>query len=67
MLQVRLFSHRGFGSGTLSITVQYLVMFGVFLLLVQYLQLILDYRPLESALALTPIIFPLVSISVISP
>ena len=42
-LQLRLFAHRGFGSGTLSIMLQFLVMFGVFLVLVQYLQLIMSY------------------------
>lgn len=67
LLQLRLFAHRGFGSGTLSIAVQFLVMFGVFLLLVQYLQLVLNYQPLQSALALAPIAIPLVSISVFAP
>lgn len=65
--QLRLFTHRGFGSGTLSIILQFLVIFGVFLLLVQYLQLIMGYQPLQSALALAPIAVPLVSISVIAP
>lgn len=67
LLQLRLFAHRGFGSGTLSIIMQFLVIFGVFLLLVQYLQLIMGYQPLQSALALAPIAVPLVSISVIAP
>lgn len=67
LLQLRLFAHRDFGSGTLSIILQFLVMFGVFLLLVQYLQLVLGYRPLQSALALAPIAVPLVSLSVIAP
>jgi len=67
LLQLRLFAHRGFGSGTLSIVLQFVVMFGVFLLLVQYLQLVLGYEPLQSALALAPIAVPLVSISVIAP
>jgi EmrB/QacA subfamily drug resistance transporter len=67
LLQLRLFAHRGFGSGTLSIILQFVVMFGVFLLLVQYLQLVMGYQPLQSALALAPIAVPVVSISVIAP
>lgn len=67
LLQLRLFAHRGFGSGTLSIVMQFVVIFGVFLLLVQYLQLIMGYQPLQSALALAPVAVPLVSISVTAP
>ncbi|MBF6370837.1 MFS transporter, partial [Nocardia puris] len=51
LLDVRLFTRRGFGAGSLSVTIQFLVTFGVFLLLVQYLQLIFGYGPLASALA----------------
>jgi EmrB/QacA subfamily drug resistance transporter len=67
LLDVRLFTHRGFGAGSLSVTIQFLVTFGVFLLLVQYLQLILGYGPLASALALAPMVVPLIVISVIAP
>ena len=67
LLDVRLFARRGFGAGSLSVTIQFLVTFGVFLLLVQYLQLILGYGPLASALALAPMVVPLVVISVIAP
>ncbi|MFC9969197.1 MFS transporter [Nocardia ignorata] len=67
LLNVRLFGRRGFGAGSLSVTIQFLVTFGVFLLLVQYLQLILGYGPLASALALAPMVAPLAMISVIAP
>lgn len=67
LLPLHLFIHRGFGSATVSITLQFVVMFGVFLVLVQFLQLILGYRPLHSALAIAPMIIPLVLISVIAP
>nr|WP_280389209.1 MFS transporter [Nocardia wallacei] len=67
LLDVRLFTRRGFGAGSLSVTIQFLVTFGVFLLLVQYLQLIFGYGPLASALALAPMVVPLVAISVIAP
>ncbi len=67
LLDVRLFARRGFGAGALSVCIQFLVTFGVFLLLVQYLQLILGYGPLTAALALTPMVVPLIAISVIAP
>ncbi|NNH73168.1 MFS transporter [Nocardia uniformis] len=67
LLDVRLFRHRGFGSGALSLTVQFLVSFGVFMLIVQYLQLILGYSPLASSLALGPMIIPLVAVSLFAP
>ncbi|MFD0363067.1 MFS transporter [Nocardia sp. GCM10030253] len=67
LLDVRLFAGRGFGSGTASVTVQFLVTFGVFMLLVQYLQLILGYRPLTSALAMAPMVVPLMAISMVAP
>lgn len=67
LLDVRLFADRGFGSGTLSITLQFLVLFGVFYLLIQYLQLIVGYEPLPSALALAPVVVPIVGVSLIAP
>ncbi|ORB66214.1 MFS transporter [Mycolicibacterium tusciae] len=67
LLDVRLFGDRGFGSGTVSVALQFLVTFGVFMLLVQYLQLILGYAPLPSAIALVPMGVPLVIISLFAP
>lgn len=46
---------------------QFLVMFGGFFLLVQYLQLVVGYAPFQSAVALTPLIVPIVVISLIAP
>ncbi|MCA2207731.1 MFS transporter [Nocardia rosealba] len=67
LIDVGLFADRGFGSGTAIVTVQFLVTFGLFMLIVQYFQLILGYRPLVSALALAPMGLPMVVISVIAP
>lgn len=67
LLDVRFFARRGFGSGSFSITIQFLVTFGVFLVLVQYLQLIFGYSPLGSALALAPMMVPLVLLSAVAP
>lgn len=67
LLDVRLFADRGFGSGTLSLAVQFLVSFGLFMLIVQYLQLILGFAPLAASLAMAPMIVPLVAVSLFAP
>ncbi|NKY24804.1 MFS transporter [Nocardia gamkensis] len=67
LLDVRLFTHRGFGSGTAAVTLQFLVCFGTFLLMVQFLQLIHGYGPLMSALAMAPMVVPMVAISAVAP
>ncbi|WP_024804529.1 MFS transporter [Nocardia sp. BMG51109] len=67
LLDVRLFALRGFGTGTASVAIQFLVSFGLFMLIVQFFQLILGYRPLMSALAMAPMIAPMVILSVIAP
>lgn len=67
LLDVRLFRRRGFSSGALSITIQFLVTFGVMFLLVQHFQLILGFTPLHSALALAPMVAPLIVMSLVSP
>jgi MFS family permease len=54
LLDPRLFTHRAFAAGTLSITLQFFAFFGFIFLLLQYLQLVLDDRPLIAALSLIP-------------
>ena len=67
LLDVRYFARRAFGSATLCITLQFLVTFGLFLLLVQWFQLVLGFSVLRSALALAPLGPPLIVLSVVSP
>ncbi|WP_067814804.1 MFS transporter [Nocardia inohanensis] len=67
LLPIRLFARRGFSSGIVSLTLQFLVTFGVFLLLVQHLQLILGYSPLKSAAALIPMMLPVVTLAIVAP
>ncbi|WP_280387976.1 MFS transporter [Nocardia wallacei] len=67
LLDVRLFAGRGFSTGTISVAVQFLVSFGLFMLIVQFFQLILGYRPLMSALAMAPMIVPMIALSVVTP
>ncbi|MEE4021915.1 MFS transporter [Gordonia sp. PKS22-38] len=56
LLDVRLFTNRAFGAGSLSIAMQFFASFGVFYLMLQQLQLVFDYTPLQSAFALMPMV-----------
>jgi EmrB/QacA subfamily drug resistance transporter len=54
MLDPRLFGLRGFGAGSLSVFVQFFALFGTIFVLLQYLQFVLRYTPLEAGAALAP-------------
>lgn len=56
LLDVRLFTNRAFGSGALSVCLQFFASFGAFYLLLQRLQLVFGYSPLQSAFALMPMV-----------
>lgn len=66
LLDPRLFRHRGFATGSASMLVLFLALFGVFLVILQYLQLLLGYSPLKSAVALLPMTFVMIPISTIA-
>jgi EmrB/QacA subfamily drug resistance transporter len=67
MLDVRLFGLRGFTTGTLGITIQFLATFGVFFVTLQYLQLMRGYSPLHSAVCLLPLAAVVMPLSRLSP
>ncbi|WP_345347376.1 MFS transporter [Rhodococcus olei] len=67
LLDVRLFGNRAFGAGAASVTLQFLASFALFYLIVQYMQLVLGYSPLQSGLALAPMIVPTMAISAAIP
>ncbi|MWA03942.1 MFS transporter [Actinomadura sp. LD22] len=54
LLDPRLFKHRAFSAGTLSITVQFFAFFGFVFTVLQYLQLVKDHGPLLAATCLLP-------------
>jgi EmrB/QacA subfamily drug resistance transporter len=54
LLDPRLFKHRAFAGGTLSLTLQFFAFFGFIFLLLQYLQLVLHDSPLVAAISLIP-------------
>jgi EmrB/QacA subfamily drug resistance transporter len=67
MLDPRLFMVRGFGTGSLSITLQFLAAFGFFFVIIQYLQYVAGYAPLHAAAALLPLPLILIPLSRAAP
>lgn len=67
LLDPRLFALRGFQTGALTIVVQFMAVFGFFFVGLQYLQLLLDYSPLASAVALVPVAMVVLPASQITP
>ena len=66
LLDVRLFAVPAFATGAATITVFFISMFGYMYLLMQYTQLILGYSPIKTAFALSPIMGPMLVLSVLS-
>ena len=60
MLDPRLFRYRGFSAGSLTVMVQFFATFGLFFVVIQYLQFVVGRSPLGAAVALLPL--PLVMI-----
>jgi EmrB/QacA subfamily drug resistance transporter len=63
MLDPRLFRLRGFGAGSLSIFVQFFAAFGLIFVLLQFLQLVLHYTPLEAGAALAPMAVVMIAVA----
>jgi EmrB/QacA subfamily drug resistance transporter len=63
LLDPRLFRLRGFGAGTASITVQFFAFFGFIFVILQYIQFVLGYSPLEAGLALAPMAVVMMGLS----
>ncbi len=67
MLDPRLFRIRRFRFGSMAITMAFMVMFGFFLLITLYLQLVQDHSPLGAAVRTLPMPITLVLLSAQSP
>ncbi|WP_336921007.1 MFS transporter [Aquipuribacter sp. SD81] len=63
LLDPRLFRLRGFGAGSLALTVQFFGSFGLFFVILQYLQFVTDLSPLQAALCLLPLPFVLIPVA----
>ncbi|MGI8578314.1 MAG: MFS transporter [Nocardioidaceae bacterium] len=60
LIDPRLFGHRAFAAGTLSILLQFFAFFGFVFLILQYLQLVRGDSPLMAALSLVPMALAMV-------
>lgn len=67
MLDPRLFLLRGFGTGSLTITVQFMAFFGFVFLAMQYLQLVGGYSPLEAGFAMLPFAVVMMPLARVAP
>lgn len=62
LLDVRLFARPDFTTGAVGITFLFFANFGFFFVVMQYMQLILGYSPLQTAWALVPVAIPIVAL-----
>ncbi|HEX3284492.1 MAG TPA: MFS transporter [Mycobacterium sp.] len=62
LLDVRLFARPDFTTGSVGITFLFFANFGFFFVVMQYMQLILGYSPLQTAWALGPVAIPIVAL-----
>jgi EmrB/QacA subfamily drug resistance transporter len=67
MLDPRHFLRRGFGAGSLSVTIQFFAAFGFLFLALPYLQLIRHYSPLHASAALLPMALVVIPLSRVAP
>jgi EmrB/QacA subfamily drug resistance transporter len=66
LLDVRVFTNRTLSAGALSLTVMFALLFGMFLVLIQFLQAILGFGAVESAIALLPMMVGMTVVSVVA-
>jgi EmrB/QacA subfamily drug resistance transporter len=66
LLDVRLFRRPDFATGSAAITVFFMALFGFFFVIMQYIQLVMGYSPIKTAFALSPLMVPMLTLSVLS-
>ncbi|KUH94791.1 MFS transporter [Mycolicibacterium acapulense] len=67
LLDIRLFAKPDFTTGAVGVTFFFLANFGFFFVSMQYMQLLLGYSPLQTALALAPLMAPVLLLSITTP
>ena len=67
LLEIRLFADRALATGSLTLLIVFAVMFGIFLVLVQYLQAVLGYSALQAAAGLLPMAAVMMPLSGVAP
>jgi EmrB/QacA subfamily drug resistance transporter len=66
LLDVRLFRRPDFATGAATITIFFMAMFGFFFVMMQYVQLVMGYSPIKTAMAFCPLMLPMLTLSVLS-
>ena len=67
LLEIRLFANRGLAAGSLTLLIVFAVMFGIFLVLTQFMQAVLSYSALAAAGALLPMMAVMMPLSATAP
>lgn len=67
MLDMKLFKNRAFAVSSLTLTLVFLAMSGVFFSMSQLLQLILGYSPLQASLLMIPLMLPMMALGPFIP
>lgn len=66
LLDVRLLRRPDFATGAAAITVFFIAMFGFFFVMVQYVQLVMGYTPIKTAMSFSPLMLPMLTLSLLS-
>ncbi|WP_193046226.1 MFS transporter [Mycolicibacterium baixiangningiae] len=67
LLDVRLFGRPDFATGAVGVTLLFFANFGFFFVVIQYIQLVMGYTPLRTAVAIAPLAAPLLVFGVLTP
>ncbi|MET0728600.1 MAG: MFS transporter, partial [Acidimicrobiales bacterium] len=67
LLEVRLFADRALAAGSLTLLIVFAVMFGIFLVLVQFFQAVLGWSALAAAAGLLPMALVMMPLSAVAP
>lgn len=66
LLDIRVFARPEMLTGSITMTTLFFAMFGFFFLSMQHLQLVMGYSPLRTAMALSPLAFPLLTLAALT-
>ncbi len=67
LLEIRLFANRGLAAGSLTLLLVFAVMFGIFLVLTQFMQAVLGFSALAAAGSLLPMMVVMMPLSAVAP
>jgi EmrB/QacA subfamily drug resistance transporter len=67
LLEIRLFANRGLAAGSVTLLILFAVMFGIFLVLTQFLQAVLGYSALQASAGLLPMAALMMPLSAMAP